>query len=198
MGRGRLWRRGGGAALFPRAAVEAFRHARARCSPRCCRRRRPATRPSPAAARRGSPAGSQAAWRPARQTSPACSIRREAAGQTARKAAISRPKGPPRCTWRGRRQFPLEHPMPVPKRKTSRMKQGFRRSHDALEQPTYVEDKEFRRASPSAPHRPEVRQISRPRGASAEGIAASEAGVAGPAATPAFSLMPCARQPPAA
>jgi len=32
--------------------------------------------------------------------------------------------------------------MPVPKRKTSRMKRGFRRSHDALAQPTYVEDKE--------------------------------------------------------
>ena len=32
--------------------------------------------------------------------------------------------------------------MPVPKRKTSRMKRGFRRSHDALENPTYVEDKE--------------------------------------------------------
>ncbi len=32
--------------------------------------------------------------------------------------------------------------MPVPKRKTSRMKQGFRRSHDGLAQPTYVEDKE--------------------------------------------------------
>ncbi len=32
--------------------------------------------------------------------------------------------------------------MPVPKRKTSRMKRGFRRSHDALEAPTYVEDKD--------------------------------------------------------
>ncbi len=32
--------------------------------------------------------------------------------------------------------------MPVPKRKTSRMKRGFRRSHDALTKPTYVEDKE--------------------------------------------------------
>jgi large subunit ribosomal protein L32 len=32
--------------------------------------------------------------------------------------------------------------MPVPKRKTSRMKRGFRRSHDALVAPTYVEDKE--------------------------------------------------------
>ena len=32
--------------------------------------------------------------------------------------------------------------MPVPKRKTSRMKRGFRRSHDALDKPTYVEDKE--------------------------------------------------------
>ena len=38
--------------------------------------------------------------------------------------------------------------MAVPKRKTSRMKRGFRRSADALKQPTYVEDKdsgEFRR-----------------------------------------------------
>ena len=32
--------------------------------------------------------------------------------------------------------------MAVPKRKTSRMKRGFRRSHDALVAPTYVEDKE--------------------------------------------------------
>ena len=32
--------------------------------------------------------------------------------------------------------------MPVPKRKTSRMKRGFRRSHDSLKAPTYVEDKE--------------------------------------------------------
>ena len=32
--------------------------------------------------------------------------------------------------------------MAVPKRKTSRMKRGFRRSHHALENPTYVEDKD--------------------------------------------------------
>lgn len=32
--------------------------------------------------------------------------------------------------------------MAVPKRKTSRMKRGFRRSHDALANPTYVEDKD--------------------------------------------------------
>jgi large subunit ribosomal protein L32 len=32
--------------------------------------------------------------------------------------------------------------MAVPKRKTSRMKQGFRRSADALKNPTYVEDKD--------------------------------------------------------
>ncbi len=32
--------------------------------------------------------------------------------------------------------------MAVPKRKTSRMKRGFRRSADALVAPTYVEDKE--------------------------------------------------------
>jgi large subunit ribosomal protein L32 len=31
--------------------------------------------------------------------------------------------------------------MAVPKRKTSRMKRGFRRSHDALTAPSYVEDK---------------------------------------------------------
>jgi large subunit ribosomal protein L32 len=31
--------------------------------------------------------------------------------------------------------------MAVPKRKTSRMKRGFRRSHDALAAPSYVEDK---------------------------------------------------------
>ncbi len=38
--------------------------------------------------------------------------------------------------------------MAVPKRKTSRMKRGFRRSADALKQPTYIEDKdsgEYRR-----------------------------------------------------
>jgi large subunit ribosomal protein L32 len=29
----------------------------------------------------------------------------------------------------------------VPKKKVSRMKRGFRRSHDALSRPTYVEDK---------------------------------------------------------
>jgi large subunit ribosomal protein L32 len=32
--------------------------------------------------------------------------------------------------------------MAVPKRKTSRMKRGFRRSADALTAPAYVEDKE--------------------------------------------------------
>jgi len=32
--------------------------------------------------------------------------------------------------------------MAVPKRKTSRMKRGNRRSHDALSAPTYVEDKD--------------------------------------------------------
>ncbi len=32
--------------------------------------------------------------------------------------------------------------MAVPKRKTTRMKRGFRRSADALKQPTYVEDKD--------------------------------------------------------
>ncbi|MEM6497491.1 MAG: 50S ribosomal protein L32 [Pseudomonadota bacterium] len=32
--------------------------------------------------------------------------------------------------------------MAVPKRKTSPMKRGFRRSADALKRPTYVEDKD--------------------------------------------------------
>ncbi len=32
--------------------------------------------------------------------------------------------------------------MAVPKRKTSRMKRGHRRSHDAISAPTYVEDKD--------------------------------------------------------
>lgn len=32
--------------------------------------------------------------------------------------------------------------MAVPKRKTTRMKRGFRRSGDALKAPVYVEDKE--------------------------------------------------------
>lgn len=31
--------------------------------------------------------------------------------------------------------------MAVPRRKTSRMKRGFRRSHDALKAPTHIEDK---------------------------------------------------------
>ena len=35
-----------------------------------------------------------------------------------------------------------EIPMAVPKRKTSPMKRGFRRSADALAAPTYVEDKD--------------------------------------------------------
>jgi large subunit ribosomal protein L32 len=35
-----------------------------------------------------------------------------------------------------------EFEMAVPKRKTSPMKRGFRRSADALKQPTYVEDKD--------------------------------------------------------
>jgi large subunit ribosomal protein L32 len=36
----------------------------------------------------------------------------------------------------------LELTMAVPKRKTSPMKRGFRRSADALKAPTYVEDKD--------------------------------------------------------
>ena len=36
----------------------------------------------------------------------------------------------------------MEFPMAVPKRKTSPMKRGFRRSADALAAPTYVEDKD--------------------------------------------------------
>lgn len=32
--------------------------------------------------------------------------------------------------------------MAVPKKKTSRMKRGHRRSADALQQPTYIEDKD--------------------------------------------------------
>ena len=35
-----------------------------------------------------------------------------------------------------------EFKMAVPRRKTSPMKRGFRRSHDALAAPTYVEDKD--------------------------------------------------------
>jgi large subunit ribosomal protein L32 len=56
------------------------------------------------------------------------------------RASVPPPAGP----WRAGigRKIPLEHEMPVPKRKTSPMKRGFRRSHDALKQPTYVEDKE--------------------------------------------------------
>ena len=43
---------------------------------------------------------------------------------------------PPQCV------APMETTMAVPKRKTSPMKRGFRRSADALAQPTYVEDKD--------------------------------------------------------
>ena len=66
------------------------------------------------------------------------------AGQTAAKALYAGPNGPPPAAVPGAAAhiFPLEHEMPVPKRKTSRMKRGFRRSHDALAKPTYVEDKE--------------------------------------------------------
>jgi large subunit ribosomal protein L32 len=32
--------------------------------------------------------------------------------------------------------------MAVPRKKVTQMKRGFRRSHDALKAPTYVEDKE--------------------------------------------------------
>ncbi len=32
--------------------------------------------------------------------------------------------------------------MAVPKKKVSRMKRGFRRSHDAISAPSYVEDKD--------------------------------------------------------
>jgi large subunit ribosomal protein L32 len=35
-----------------------------------------------------------------------------------------------------------ETQMAVPKKKVSRMKRGFRRSADALEAPTYIEDKD--------------------------------------------------------
>ena len=43
---------------------------------------------------------------------------------------------------RGTAKICLENKMAVPKRKTSPMKRGFRRSADALKQPTYVEDKD--------------------------------------------------------
>ena len=74
-------------------------------------------------------------------------------------------------------QEPRGHPadifegwiMAVPKRKTSRMKRGNRRSHDALGAPTYVEDKEFGRAPPAASYRSQVRQISGPPGAQGQG-----------------------------
>lgn len=43
--------------------------------------------------------------------------------------------------WAGAAPHP-EFKMAVPRRKTSPMKRGFRRSHDALAAPTYVEDKD--------------------------------------------------------
>ena len=55
---------------------------------------------------------------------------------------------PSRQAERGVDAFPLGTSIPkrphmaVPKRKTSPMKRGFRRSADALKAPTYVEDKD--------------------------------------------------------
>ena len=67
----------------------------------------------------------------------------------------------------------LESDMAVPKRKTSPMKRGFRRSADALKQPTYIEDKdsgELRR-----PHHVDLksgmyrgRMVLKPKAAAAE------------------------------
>jgi large subunit ribosomal protein L32 len=48
---------------------------------------------------------------------------------------------PPRAPWPAAFVFG-ERQMAVPKRKTSPMKRGFRRSADALKAPTYVEDKD--------------------------------------------------------
>ena len=61
-----------------------------------------------------------------------------------------------------------ESDMAVPKRKTSPMKRGFRRSADALAQPTYVEDKDFGRTAPPAPCRSEERHVSWSYGAEAQ------------------------------
>lgn len=44
--------------------------------------------------------------------------------------------------WAARLWTTEKNKMAVPKRKTSRSKRGFRRSADALKQPTYVEDKD--------------------------------------------------------
>jgi len=52
--------------------------------------------------------------------------------------AFSRRPGEPRR----RRALGKDTQMAVPKRKTSPMKRGFRRSADALAAPTYVEDKD--------------------------------------------------------
>jgi large subunit ribosomal protein L32 len=41
-----------------------------------------------------------------------------------------------------RRDAPEKKQMAVPKRKTSPMKRGFRRSADALKAPSYIEDKD--------------------------------------------------------
>jgi large subunit ribosomal protein L32 len=46
------------------------------------------------------------------------------------------------CREHAPRAIRQECEMAVPKRKTSRMKRGFRRSADALAAPTYVEDKD--------------------------------------------------------
>jgi large subunit ribosomal protein L32 len=50
---------------------------------------------------------------------------------------------PPHSTLLDRTErFERTSVVAVPKRKTSRMKRGFRRSADALKAPTYVEDKD--------------------------------------------------------
>ncbi len=59
--------------------------------------------------------------------------------------------------------------MAVPKRKVSRMKRGFRRSADALKQPTYIEDKDSGEFATSPSHRSEVGHVSRPAGDRATG-----------------------------
>ncbi len=69
--------------------------------------------------------------------------------------------------------------MAVPKRKTSPSRRGMRRSADALKQPTYMEDKDFRRTAPPASPRPQDRYVPRPPDLKAEIRGMSDGGLGG-------------------
>jgi monofunctional biosynthetic peptidoglycan transglycosylase len=71
-----------------------------------------------------------------------CAPRRSPANRPLASAGVSHYNGAHSRTPRAPRAISKVGLMAVPKRKTSRMKRGNRRSHDALSAPTYVEDKD--------------------------------------------------------